>query len=97
MNQNEFFQALPITRLKLRLTSADIEICTDDIEDIHVMVSGSRAENIRITAAANTLKLEQPLGYHPQLHGRSARPQYGQLKDTELRDRVYEGMHRLRR
>ena len=61
MNQNEFFQALPITRLKLRLTSADIEICTDDIEDIHVMISGSKADNIRITAASNTLTVVQPM------------------------------------
>ena len=44
MNRNEFFQALPLTKLILRLTGATLEICTDDIEDIHVMVSGGKAE-----------------------------------------------------
>ena len=63
MNRNEFFQALPITRLTLCLTGAALEICTDDIEDIHVMVSGSKdaAEALRISAKADTLTLQQPL------------------------------------
>ena len=53
MNRNEFFQALSITRLNLRLTSAALEICTDDIDDIHVMISGSQldVESLRIAAA----------------------------------------------
>lgn len=63
MNRNEFFQALPVTRLILRLTSATLEICTDDIEDIHVMASGGKAdaEALRIAAAADTLTVEQPV------------------------------------
>ncbi|MBQ3156246.1 MAG: DUF4097 family beta strand repeat protein [Clostridia bacterium] len=63
MNRNEFFQALPITRLALKLTGATLEICTDDIEDIHVMVSGGQTdtETLRISAASDTLTVEQPV------------------------------------
>lgn len=63
MNRNEFFQALSVTRLCLRLTSATLEICTDDIEDIHVMISGAKtdAEALRITESAGTLTIEQPV------------------------------------
>ena len=63
MNCNEFFPALPVTKLKLRLTSAALEIITDDIEDIHVMASGGKAdiEELRIAAAADTLTIEQPV------------------------------------
>lgn len=63
MNRNEFFQALPITKLVLRLTSAALEICTDDIEDIHVMVSGARTDQevLRISEAAGILTMEQPV------------------------------------
>lgn len=63
MNRNEFFQALPVTKLMLRLTSAAVEICTDDIEDIHVMVSGARTdqEALRISESAGVLTLEQPV------------------------------------
>ena len=64
MNRNEFFPALPLTKLQLRLTHAALEICTDDIEDVHVMATGSQAEvdTLRIHAAADTLTVEQPLG-----------------------------------
>lgn len=67
MNRNEFFQAMPITRLNIRLTTASLEVCTDDIDDIHVMVSGSKdaADQLRITAASDTLRLEQPRQPHP--------------------------------
>ena len=63
MNRNEFFQALTVTKLTLRLTSAALEICTDDIEDIHVMISGGKTDvdALRITEAAGTLTLEQPV------------------------------------
>ncbi len=63
MNRNEFFQALPVTKLILRLTGAALEICTDDIEDIHVMVSGAKTdvEALRIAAAGDTLTVEQPV------------------------------------
>ena len=44
MNRNEFFQTLPVTSLLFRLTGAMIEICTDDIDDIHIMVSGAKAD-----------------------------------------------------
>ena len=63
MNRNEFFQALPLTKLILRLTGATLEICTDDIEDIHVMVSGGKAEAeaLRIQTSADALTVEQPV------------------------------------
>ena len=63
MNRNEFFQALPVTKLTLRLTGAALEICTDDIEDIHVMVSGGRTdqEALKISESAGVLTLEQPV------------------------------------
>ena len=63
MNRNEFFQALPVTKLMLRLTSAAVEICTDDIEDIHIMVSGARTDQevLRISESAGVLTLEQPV------------------------------------
>jgi len=63
MNRNEFFHALPVTKLLLRLTSASVEICTDDIEDIHVMVSGARTdqEALKISESAGVLTLEQPV------------------------------------
>lgn len=63
MNRNEFFQALPVTKLTLRLTSATLEVCTDDIEDIHVMISGGKAdvEALRIAEASGTLTVEQPV------------------------------------
>lgn len=63
MNRNEFFQALPVTKLSLRLTSATLEICTDDIEDVHVMVSGATGdvEALRIAEASGTLTVEQPM------------------------------------
>jgi len=68
MNRNEFFQALSITKLTLRLTSAALEICTDDIDDIHVMISGSNAdvEALRISATADALTLEQPVTALPR-------------------------------
>lgn len=63
MNRNEFFQALPITRLMLRLTGATLEICTDDIEDIHIMASGSKTDvdALRIASSAEGLTVEQPV------------------------------------
>lgn len=63
MNRNEFFQALSLSKLTLRLTSATLEICTDDIEDMHIMISGGKAdvEALRIAEASGTLTLEQPV------------------------------------
>lgn len=63
MNRNEFFQALPITKLSLRLTSATLEICTDDIDDIHVMISGGTidVDGLRVSASSEVLTLEQPV------------------------------------
>lgn len=62
MNRNEFFQALPVTRLCARLTSATLEICTDDIDDIHVMVSGADADvaALRLGVSGDMLTAEQP-------------------------------------
>ena len=67
MNRNEFFQALPIAKLNLKLTSAALEICTDDIEDIHVMASGGQVDmdELRIALAADVLPIEQPVSKLP--------------------------------
>ena len=63
MNRNEFYQALTVSRLNLRLTSASLEICTDDIEDVHVMISGGKTdvEALRISETSGVLTLEQPV------------------------------------
>lgn len=63
MNRNEFFQALTVTKLTLRLTNAALEICTDDIEDVHVMLSGAKAdvEALQLSCTAGCLVLEQPV------------------------------------
>ncbi len=62
MDRNEFFPALPVTRLTLRLIGGTLEICTDDIQDIHVMVSGDNAavSSLRIATSADQLIVEQP-------------------------------------
>ena len=67
MNRNEFFQALPVARLNIRLTSAALEICTDDIDDVHVMASGDPAdmEHLHIVLTANVLTVEQPVSKKP--------------------------------
>ena len=62
MNRNEFLEALPLTRIVLKLTGATLEICTDDIEDVHVMVSGADGDvkSLRIAVSGNQLLVEQP-------------------------------------
>lgn len=62
MNRNEFFEALPITRVTLKLIGATLDLCTDDIDDIHVMVSGSDKDvtTLRIVASGDQLLVEQP-------------------------------------
>ena len=62
MNRNEFFEALPVSRVTLKLIGATLEICTDDIDDIHVMVSGSDKDvaALRIAASGDQLLVEQP-------------------------------------
>ena len=68
MNRNEFFQALPVAKMNLKLTSAALEICTDDIEDIHVMASGGQSDmdELRITLTADVLTVEQPVSKLPR-------------------------------
>lgn len=62
MNRNEFLKALPITRIRLKLIGAALEICTDDIDDIHVMVSGADREvnTLHIAVQEDQLLVEQP-------------------------------------
>lgn len=62
MNRNEFLEALPLSRIVLKLTHATLEMCTDDIEDIHVMVSGADGDvkALRIAVSGNQLLVEQP-------------------------------------
>lgn len=62
MDRNEFFQALPITGVTLKLIGASLEICTDDIEDVHVMISGDSRDvsALRASISADRLIIEQP-------------------------------------
>lgn len=62
MNRNEFLEALPLTRLTVKLIGATLELCTDDIDDIHVMVSGADRDvsNLRIAVTGDQLLIEQP-------------------------------------
>lgn len=62
MNRNEFLEALPISRIVLKLTHAALEMYTDEIDDVHVMVSGADGDvkSLRITVSGNQLLVEQP-------------------------------------
>ena len=62
MNRNEFLEALPITRITLKMIGATLEVCSDDIDDIHVMVSGADRDvsSLRIAVQADQLIVEQP-------------------------------------
>lgn len=62
MNRNEFKEPLLISRIMLKLTSATLEVCTDDIDDIHIMVSGADGDvkALRIVTNGNQLLVEQP-------------------------------------
>lgn len=62
MDRNEFLEPLPLTRIVLKLTSASLTLRTDDIDDIHVMVSGADADvnTLRIAVSGNQLLVEQP-------------------------------------
>lgn len=62
MNRNEFLEYLPLTRIVMKLTSATLEICTDDIDCINVMISGADGDvkALRIEVSGNQLLVEQP-------------------------------------
>lgn len=62
MNRNEFLEALPITRLLVKLIGGTLELCTDDIDDIHVMVSGADRDvnALRVAVTGDQLLIEQP-------------------------------------
>lgn len=62
MNRNEFLEALPLSRITCKLTGATLELCTDDIDDIHLMVSGADGDvkALRIAVSGNQLLVEQP-------------------------------------
>ena len=59
MSRNEFFPALPVVRINARLTSASLEICPDDIDDVHVMASGDAPDALQISFSAGTLHITQ--------------------------------------
>lgn len=62
MDRNEFLEALPLSRITCKLTGATLEMCTDDIDDINIMVSGADGDvrALRIEVKGNQLILEQP-------------------------------------
>ncbi len=63
MNRNESFEALHLTRLVVHLTNATLEICTDDIDRVQVMVAGNEneVEALRIAMPSDTLTIEQKI------------------------------------
>lgn len=62
MNRNEFIDALAVTRIVIRAAGATLDVSPDDIDDIHIMISGSDAavSDLRVTARDNKLTIEQP-------------------------------------
>lgn len=63
MNRNEFLEALPLSHLILKLTSASLDIATDDmIEYISVLISGTDGEvnAMKLSSSGNHLLIEQP-------------------------------------
>lgn len=62
MNRNEMIQALPVAGMTLHLTAASLEIFPDEVEGIHIMVSGGDTEvkALRIEQDKGQLLIEQP-------------------------------------
>lgn len=62
MNRNEMIPALPITRISVRLTSASVELFSDEIDSIHIMVSGGTNDvnALRMLEENDHLIVEQP-------------------------------------
>ena len=63
MNRNEFLEALPLSHLVLKLTSASLDIATDDaIEYISILISGTDGEvnAMKLASSGNHLLVEQP-------------------------------------
>lgn len=62
MNHNEAFPALTVTQMNIRLAGAALEIFPDDVEEIHIMVSGNEhaVSSLRIAQTGDTLAIEQP-------------------------------------
>ena len=59
MSRNESFPALSVARISAHLTGAAVEICPDDIDDVHVMVSGDAPEALQISFSGGTLQIRQ--------------------------------------
>lgn len=62
MDRNELVQALPVSQFTLRLTTASLEMIPDQVDDIHIMVSGADndVKALRIEQEGNQLLIEQP-------------------------------------
>jgi len=69
MNRNESFPALPVARISAHLTSASLEICPDDIDDVHIMVSGAAPETLQISFSEGILHITQQRTASPRQHG----------------------------
>lgn len=59
MSRNESFPALSVARISAHLTGAAVEICPDDIDDVHVMVSGDAPDTLQISFSGGTLQIRQ--------------------------------------
>lgn len=62
MNRNESFSAAEVTELALHLAWASVDIMTDDVSDIQVMISGNEADvtDLKLVCQDGRLLVEQP-------------------------------------
>lgn len=62
MDRNELVQALPVSQITLRLTTASLEMLPDAVDGIHIMVSGADndVKALRIEQEGSQLLIEQP-------------------------------------
>ncbi len=62
MNRNEFYDAKSITALDINLAWATLELLTDDVEDIQLLISGNEedVDELKVSVNDGKLTIEQP-------------------------------------
>ncbi len=78
MDRNETFPALPVSSLRVQTAWASVDIRTEDVEEIQLLVSGSEQDvkALRISLKGSELTIEQPrFGLPPKVTS----PQWMQL------------------
>lgn len=63
MNRTETFPAASTGTLSVRLSAASLEVCSDDVDEIIVQVTGDddSEDDLRLTCASGHLTVQQPL------------------------------------